>query len=254
MIAFDIETEALPLDVIQSICKPFDPSSVKHPGDFDPSSVKLGNLKDEKKIADKIAAEKEKHADKIKKFISDRESGEMHHWRKVQDSSALSAVTGAVCAIGYRSEKGSQLHLAIDGVDERILLKKFWKIYLDAKANKRSLVGWNIFQFDIPFIVQRSFIYEIEVPAEAFTPAGRPAQTFVDLMAIWAAGARGSNQYAAIDTVAKACGMPGKPDDCQGKEFAQKLRGDEADRQTAIGYLQSDIDMVFELAERFGLG
>jgi len=256
IISFDIETGPLPVERLKEILPPFDPSSIgPHPGIFKSESVKLGNLKDAKKIAEKIDSAQVAHDKAVAEYEEKKANGEPSYWQSIVDDAALSAITGQVVAIGYQGKKET-LHLAVDGITEHQLLVQFWKIYQQGRSEKRSLVGFNIKAFDVPFICQRSWILGVPVPPTITTMTGFLDPVFVDLAERWKAGNRGAwgkPGFGTLDTIAKALGIPGKPDDCKGAEFAQKLWGSAEDRAIAAAYLSSDLRMTAEVAERLGV-
>lgn len=253
-VIFDIETGGLPLEQLQSVLPPFDRNSMKHPGQFDPKSVKVGNL-GEAKANEKIDKSREDHTTACVRFQEDLARAEACYWTDIQDKAALSAVTGQVVAIGYLGRKET-LHLAVDGVSERALLVNFWKQYLTLRKSSRPLVGFNIKAFDIPFLAQRSWSLNVEVPASILTPTGYLDSMFVDLMDRWKCGVRGWGQsgHGTLNAVCKSCGLSGKPSDCTGADFAKMLwSNDPAEREIAVSYLRGDLTMTAQLAERLGI-
>lgn len=209
MIVFDIETGPLPLNILKS----------RMP-EFDPEDVKCGNLKDAAKIADKIAAAKRSHEEK---YI---------------ERAALSATTGRVLAIGI----GKRV-LSCDG-DEGKMLTTFWSMFANAVDACESLVGFNIFAFDLPFLVRRSWRCEVDVPTNVIERGRYWHHSFVDLLDVWRLGNR--QEYISLDRLATSLGLAGKPDDgTTGADFARLW---QEDRQKAIGYLRNDIRMTAEVA------
>ena len=257
-VIFDIETGPLPLDHLQAILPAFDPATLgKPPGDFDEASVKLGNLKDAAKIQAKIDDAREKHAADAAAFAKKLETGESDHWSAILDRAALSAVTGQVVAIGYGGQK-RLYHYAIDGMSEAAVLKQFWAVYKSMRATSRKLVGFRIKQFDVPFIVQRSYILGVDVPGTILTPTGYLDSSFVDLNDIWSAGNRFGGSPGAglgtLNTICKACGLVAKSEESTGAEFAQLIWSEsEEDREKARRYLEADISATEALAERLGV-
>jgi hypothetical protein len=256
VIVFDIETGPLPLDTIKQILPAWDPDSVgPHPGSFDESNVKLGRLVDADKIAEKKREALEKYNKSLADYFTKKDNGEANYWKDIQEKAALSAVTGQVVAIGYHGRK-RMIQAAIDGVNERSLLTYFWKTYLDARQTNRSMVGFNSKAFDIPFIVQRSWIIGVEVPKSILTPTGYLDSTFIDLMERWKCGNRSFGQpgHTTLDAVCRACGLPGKPDDCTGADVARLLWSDKPeDREKALSYIDGDIESTLQLAQRLGV-
>lgn len=63
MLAFDIETDALPENYIRSVMPPYKPKKEKKPpGKFLLSEVKLGSRKDPDKVQEKLEEDRKKHA------------------------------------------------------------------------------------------------------------------------------------------------------------------------------------------------
>ncbi len=254
-IIFDIETGSLPIDTLKAILPPFDPTSLgPAPGDFGPASVKLGNIKDPVKIEAKIKEAEAKHRDAAEKYASDLEKAEPAYWAGILDRAALSAITGEVLAIGY-SGQVDKIQAVGGDKTEATILAGFWEQYGKARKVNRKLMGWNIKGFDIPFLVQRSYIAGVPVPSTVLDPRGYLDQTFVDLSETWRAGVRSwpEKGLGQLSTVAKALGLPGKADGLTGADFARLFRSDDpAEQQQAIAYLLGDLSITRAIAERIG--
>jgi hypothetical protein len=248
-VVFDIETEPLPLEELESVVAPFDPSSVAHPGEFDETTVKLGNLKDAAKIAEKIEAARHAHEKAVIDHEATVDRARGSYWSEVLDKAALDATTGRVCAIGYRSEKET-IHTALDH-DEIYMIEAFWKIAISMRKQNRRMIGHNITGFDVPFLVRRSWILGINVPDWITGPTGYLNPMFVDTMQVWQVGNR--RDSIKLDRLARALGCGCKPDNCTGALFYMMLRGEGADREAAIEYLRNDLDLPYRIAERMGL-
>lgn len=251
-VIFDIETGPLPLDQLQQLLPPFDRSTVPNPGEFDPEVVKLGNVKDQAKIDEKIAAAREKHEQAVRDYANQLCRAEEAYWQSIQERAALSAVTGQVVAIGYQGNKT----LLRYGVSERAMLIEFWKQYRACRSASRPMVGFNTKSFDVPFLAQRSWILGVGVPPTILTATGYLDSTFVDLRDRWQCGNRwgGEKGYGTLDVVCRSCGLPGKADGCDGVNFAAMLASDDdAQREVALDYLRNDLAMTSALADRLGV-
>lgn len=284
MLIFDIETGPRPDDELRQVVEQFDPSRVSIPaGEFDPanvpgtrgiptefdsSTVKLGRMNDQAKIADKIAAARTEHA----RLVAERDQrieqarveferakadaprilaeAEAAHWSGVVGKAALSPITGRVLAIGYYNPIGDKV--AINGVDEAgdevKLLLAFWAKYATCRAASRSMLGFNIFGFDLPFLARRSWLLGVDLPTTLFDPSGRYFdRVFVDLMARWKCGNYSDNIKLA--GLAKFFGVGDKPDGVSGADFARLWA---EDREQAIAYLANDLRMTAACAARMG--
>lgn len=244
MIVFDIETGPLPDDVLRKRTKPFEPEP--HPGEFHAVSVKVGNMKDEAKIKEKIDKAKQVHNALVAKHETEAATAKEEWWQKIVGKAALSPITGQVLAIGYQSTDTGKSILDIG--EETKLVHQFWFLYKNWRTNNRLAVGHNIFGFDLPFLVRRSWLLGEDVPPELFD-RGRfiEQKTFVDTMKLWSCG---SHDMIGLGNLAGLLGIGGKPEGVDGGMFAELLK---TDRPKAEAYLRNDLEMTAKVAERMGL-
>lgn len=249
MLIFDIETEPLSRQQLREILPPWG-FGVSPPSPFDPGSVKTGNMKDEKKIAEKIEAARKAHQAEVDGHAAKMKEDEQRYWDVAYQKAALSAETGAVCAIGYRNDKGTVVIDHIIDTPEVVILSRFWEKFSGCRISNRSMIGFNCNRFDVPFLARRSWIQGVPVPDGLFTPTGYLCHLFVDLMLRWQCGDRQAS--ISLDRACRAMGIPGKPDDCTGEQFHQMLRL-EGGHEAALRYLENDLAMTFSLAQRLGV-
>ncbi len=204
-IIFDIETGPLPDMFLDLIAPQFEAPS---------------NYKDEAKIAAHIAEQKVK-------------------WK---ERAALDPLTGKVLAIGVRDLAGEFLCMDGEGSEEK-LLQDFTTLV--TANHSKHFVGFNIFGFDVPFLVRRAWKMGVK-------PCMRPGANFryvenwTDLYEVWKCGDR--TESASLDTFCKFLGLPGKSG--SGKDFARIWK---EDRPAALSYLQTDITQTYEVALRMGI-
>lgn len=247
MIVWDIETAPLPIDQLQQIYQPLDVDSLgQPPGEFDPSSVKTGNMKDQAKIEAKIAEAREKHEQDRVGWAAKVEQAKADHWTKFIDRAALDPTTGRVLAIGFKSLDNGQLRIL--GFDEEaVLLTAFWRLYAKCRSESRRLVGHNIFGFDLPFLVVRSWKHGVDVPADL--RRGRYfSDILVDTQQEWLCGRSWGNTCSTLDHVARFFGLDGK--NGNGKDFGRLWA---EDRPAAEAYLANDLDMIAHCARAMGV-
>ncbi len=243
-LVFDIETGPLPWEQIQPFYEP--PPAVSPWSD---DMVKYGQMKDPAKRQEKYDQVK---AEYLKRLAAEEQARDAH---KCEFASrvALSPLTGRVLAIGFR--KGNTvIVLGEDPEDsEAVILEQFWSLYKKYKADNGKMVGWNIYGFDLPFLMKRSWFHNVEVPT-SIRNSGRyfDGAVLVDLMQTWCSG--GNDRYEKLDTAARFLGAGGKPDGVDGGRFAALWNsGDAASRQAAVEYLHNDLAMTWKLAERMGV-
>jgi hypothetical protein len=207
---YDIETGPLPLAEIESAIPP-----------FDPSEVKVGNIKDPEKIAAKIA---EVQAAQRQAFF---------------DNAALNPMTGQVLAIGCSSSHG---HHIIDTHEhaECVALSMFWTICQEEIHANRCMVGFNSNQFDLPFLIRRSWHLRIPVP-QCIRKGRYWSDQLIDLRDTWQLGDRMA--HGSLDSISRFLGVGAKTGD--GKDFANLWT---ADREKALAYLRNDLDLTAKVA------
>ncbi len=211
---FDVETGPLAESELSALLPP-----------FDPAEVKCGNLGPEKaaqKIAEALA----------------------NHRRDFFDKAALDPLTGRVIAIGI-------LDLETDGFsiigheDEAQTLREFWAAARGEMGRINPLIGFNICNFDLPFLIRRSWKHRIAVPFGI--RRGRYwGDQVVDLRDAWQLGDRQAR--GSLDTIAKHLGVGAKNGD--GKAFAELW---QSDRAKAEAYLRNDIELTAKVADVLGV-
>lgn len=251
MLVWDIETGGLPDTELSAICPEYE--RPPHPGEFDPASVKVGNL-GEAKAKEKVDAAREAHKLAVAGYDAACQQGAEQHFANFKANAALSATTGRVLAIGFQSADNGKFAIEDGGGDEAALLAKFWTKYRSCRAGDRprSMVGCNIFQFDLPFVVRRSWILGVEIP-DTVIRDGRfwDAMVFVDLRNVWLLGQRWNDCESSLDTMARALGCGSK--NGHGAEFARLWNGTAEERNQAVAYLKNDLAMTAAVAKRLGV-
>lgn len=147
-LVFDAETKPRP-DLVAKYTKPF--------SDFDESAVKCGNIKDPAKIKEKIDASRAQH-----------EADRAAYWKKAYEDAALDPFTGEILCIGVASDVGAVEILAEK--TEAATLRAFWQLWELRDCVVTKFVFWSgcgdvAKQFDIDYIVTRSRINRVPVPA-----------------------------------------------------------------------------------------
>ena len=215
IVAFDIETGAQPEDDVLRVR-----------GSFKAENVKIGNRGVESGLK-KIKEEQE------------------NYLTKLMGKAALEADIGKILTIGIKSEKEE---LILEG-DEYEMLSIFWeKAFEDYIEGNTIWVGHNIYDFDLPFILRRSMIKRVKIPAPLI-PFSRywDSKFWKDTLTLWAGGK--FNQWIGLDHLCRAMGLEGK--NGTGKGFQDLY---ETNRKEAIAYARQDIVIQYQLSkELFGL-
>ena len=246
MIVFDIETGPLDKETVISRSKEFHPP--KHPGFFDVEQVKLGNLKDPAKIRERIELSEQKHEQALKNYEAECKKAFEDWESELMSKASLSAQTGEILAIGYKAENGIQ----IDICDEENLLAQFWEEFEKAYESGEFLVGHNIFGFDLPFICRRSWMLGVYVPIAAVkNERFWNPQIFIDTQKKWCFGS--NVDFISLENLSLLLGGEPKTEGVDGSMFAGLIKGTQEDQETAINYLEDDLELTWHVAERLGV-
>jgi hypothetical protein len=130
---------------------------------------------------------------------------------------------------------------------ESSMLSQFWETYMSVNKYGSKMIGFNCFNFDLPFLVRRSWHHGVCVPKSAAN-SGRYwswSDTFVDLMQAWKCGSY--KEYISLDKLSRFLDVGGKTGS---GELFYKLW--EKDRPAAIEYLCNDVRITHGCAVKMG--
>jgi len=176
-----------------------------------------------------------KDAAKIAANIAEQEA----EWKA---RAALSPITGRVLAFGYES---FDFDIIADD-DEKTLLEQVWMMFNNNLSASIKVVGFNIFGFDLPFLIKRSWSLGVTVPRIVGGWSGRYwnwNEDIIDLRLVWQMGDR--QAHGSLDDISKFFGASGKMG--SGKDFAALW---QTDREKAVTYLKTDLALSKLLYER----
>jgi len=214
-IVFDIETGPLSEAELSAALPP-----------FDPNEVKVGNIKDPEKIAAKLA------------------EAEANHRRDFVEKAALDAMTGRVLAIGMLYLFNGEF-VVIEHADEAQLLREFWVRCEHEMGRLNVMVGFNTHQFDLPFLVRRSWRHRVALPWNL--RRGRYwSDQMIDLREAWQLGDRQAK--GSLDAIAKHLDVGAK--NGSGADFARLW---QSDRPKAVEYLRNDLQLTAGVAKALGV-
>lgn len=219
---FDIETGAN--EYAKNFVAPFDKNNPDH--------MKYGNLKDPEK---REAAEKQAYA---------------IYYSRAEKLYPLWAATGRVLSIGHNYSDTPEDEVYVNHIssdmDEKTMLEIFWDMVADI-AGTGILVGFNSNNFDIPFLVKRSWINNV-------TPyplkEGRWFKPFVvDLYDVWNINGKAEGYPYVSNSMASILNMLnlGNKDTTMGSKFQQVF---VEDLDKAIGYAKDDVIYTRRLYDR----
>lgn len=154
---------------------------------------------------------------------------------------ALHAQTGRVMAIGYAIGDDTPVVMYDqDGTKEASILRNFWKLITDSSGvMTRKVIGFNSVNFDVPFLIRRSWINGVDVPPtimHRYGPRVVLNDLFKDVMLEWSCG---TMDRIKLDTLAKTLGVGSKNGD--GALFHIVA---QEDYSKAMDYLFNDVEIT----------
>lgn len=216
MFAFDIETLAN-TDLIDVLPEP---------------EVALGNTKDEEKIAAKIAQAKQKQIEKM----------------------ALDPFFGRACSFATWSDepgekRGFHVISEISDAEEVILIKKILDMLCVTSTTYPSVITWNGYNFDFPFVFKRAILLQVEVPSGLWglsrwckRYSNVPHCDLMRELCGW------NEQHFSLETASRMILGEGKTEGINYQEFRNKIESGEGEY---IGlYNLKDVELTYNIYKK----
>lgn len=162
---------------------------------------------------------------------------------------ALSGLTGRVLAIGFKIKNitdkptrnsGETISCIDSEYEEKQLLEWFWDKYNNYLGEGYIITGWNIRKFDLPFLVQRSWKWNVPV----FYRANYNKSSIIDLMEEFTQTYYGTN-FASLDTALQFLALGSKSG--HSKDYEKLFL---SDKTKALKHLSKDLSDTLKVAER----
>lgn len=142
---------------------------------------------------------------------------------------------GRICCIGFIKEDGVVQRGVLSG-DEKEMLREFWRL----SENVDRFIGHNVYEFDLPFLYQRSYILGVKPRKLSF--AKYRDLPIYDTQYEWSIWAFDKSKNHKLDTLAKVLGLPTSKDEMDGSmvwDFFQNGRQKEI-----CDYCLKDVELV----------
>lgn len=126
--------------------------------------------------------------------------------------------------------------------DETKMLKKFWEVIKDINL----FIGFNIMEFDLRFIYQRSIVLKVK-PTRELNFARYRNDPIYDIMHEWKKWNMTSS--ISLDTLAKILGLPTSKDGgIEGKDVAQAFKDGRI--KEICDYCERDVELTRKIYKR----
>lgn len=146
---------------------------------------------------------------------------------------------GRICCISYGINYGKLITLS---GDEKKILQEFWQV----AKNIDLFVGFNIIDFDMRFIYQRSVIWGVK-PTKELSFARYRSFPMYDIMYEWSKW--NMQDKISLDTLAKALGLPSsKGGAIEGKDVAKAF--EDGRIKEICEYCEKDVELTRKLYKK----
>ena len=177
------------------------------------------------------------------KYAGVKESAIEEAWRKT----AFDGGRGEIISIAFSSDEHVKCeYRELGGSEKEVLEEVFYQIEeLCEKAQHKSqpyFIGHNV-SWDLKFIWQRAVILGVKPPFQ-LPFGGRHKSDYYDNMQAWA----GFGQRISQDNLAKALGIPEKPDDIDGSKVWDFVKAGNVKR--VAEYNKYDVETVLAIYSR----
>jgi len=135
--------------------------------------------------------------ERINKWMIEEKPGEIEtRFRKT----SLRAHTGKILCIGYIKEDGDHRDEGVLTGPETKILQEFWELSKDVQ----EFIGFNVIEFDLKYIWQRSVILNIP-PTKELLSTGKLTHSVFDVMQEWDMWS--ARDHISLDTLSKTLGV-----------------------------------------------
>ncbi len=167
------------------------------------------------------------------------EGKEKQTFEEFIEKTGLDGTFGRIACIGYaiNNEKVQVL-----SGDEKEIIKKFW----DISENINLFIGFNVIDFDLRFIYQRSYILGVK-PGKELSFRRYISYPIYDVMYEWTKW--NTQNKPSLDKLAKAFGFPtSKGGDVEGKNVAKAY--EQGRIKEICEYCMKDVELTRKIYKR----
>lgn len=155
---------------------------------------------------------------------------------------------GQIACLSYGIWKNGEMQISTirNEGNETDMMKKIYMLFAKASSNGMVPTGWNIKNFDVPWIIRKMLINGLEVPSVISTYEKKPWEVGVlDLKEVWKSN---SSLDVNFEEAAYSMGIPSPKDDIDGSQVHGEFWKGNLDR--IVTYCEKDVKTMILLAAK----
>jgi uncharacterized protein YprB with RNaseH-like and TPR domain len=153
---------------------------------------------------------------------------------------------GQIACLSYGVWKDGEIVVKTIQDEEPVMMKYIANLFHKAGANGLTPTGWNIKNFDVPWIVRKLLMNGMQVPQSIATYEKKPWEVnIIDMKEMWRSL---SSLDVTFEEAAYSMGIPSPKDDIDGSQVHQEFWKGNIDR--IMTYCEKDVRTMILLMEK----
>ena len=173
-------------------------------------------------------------------YRGQRFGGAIKNYDEFLRSTSFDGAFGRILCIGYAIDGEPAQVLKND--NEKTILKEFWGLVEKADL----FIGHNVFDFDFPFIYQRSIVHQVK-PSRLIPMRRYTNDVVFDTYHEWTMWSR-AHSKGSLDRLAKAFGLPSSKDGIDGSQVYDFYRAGKSEE--IFKYCMRDVELTRQVYKR----
>lgn len=157
---------------------------------------------------------------------------------------------GQIACLSYGVWKDGEMTISTikNEGNELDMMKKIYMLFVKASANNLIPCGWNIKNFDVPWVVRKCLTNGLEVPSCLSTYEKKPWEVAVlDLKEVWKSN---SSLDVTFEDAVYAMGLPTPKDDIDGSQVHDVYHNFNGGLDRIVTYCEKDVKAMILFAEK----
>jgi 3'-5' exonuclease len=134
--------------------------------------------------------------------------------------------------------------------DEESTIKKIVRVFKRANETSRTLCGFNVKSFDLPFLIKKMYKYDVDIPLSLNFSGMKPWEVMIkDISDVWKGIGKTS---ASLEEVTYELGIPSPRKIMSGDEVHEYFWS-KNDKKSIIQKCENDVNATIMVAEKLKL-